>query len=62
MTVDCNRIMVDGERVCIVKDTCEGCKMNSEYCAINDMLEDLGLIDSWAKWDMPNFRERMEKK
>ena len=43
MKVDCNRIMVDGRKLCIVKDSCLGCKINSKYCAINDMLEDLGL-------------------
>lgn len=62
MKVDCNRILVDGRRLCIVKDSCLGCKINSKYCAINDLLEDAGVLESWKNWDMPNFRDRKEKK
>ena len=61
MKVDCNRIMVDGKDLCIVKDSCLGCKINSKRCAINDLLEDAGILKSWQDWDMPNFRDRKEK-
>lgn len=67
MKVDCNRIIVidenrimnaKGNRLCVVKDSCMGCKIDKKYCALNDLFEDAGLIKSWAEWDMPNFRER----
>ena len=59
MIVDCNRIMIDGKRLCIVKDTCLGCKINYRKCAINDLLEDAGVLKNWENWNMPTFRERM---
>lgn len=58
MTVDCMRIVTDGDLLGFVKDTCEGCKINSKTCAINDALEDLGVLANWAKWDTQNYRER----
>lgn len=59
MTIDCNRIMIDAEnRVCVVKDSCLGCRHKKEYCALNDMFEALGLVKDWEKWEVPNFRER----
>lgn len=54
----CNRIILSGQDVCIVKDTCEGCEMNPERCAINDMLERQGTLGNWKDMDLPNFRER----
>ena len=61
MKVDCNRIMVQGNRLMIVKDTCEGCKINPGTCALNDLFESTGLIEGWKKWQVPNFRERSHK-
>lgn len=62
MNVDCNRIMIkDGNKLCIVKDSCMGCKIDSDKCAINDMLEQNGTLESWKRWDMPNYRERKQK-
>ena len=59
MKVDCNRIQIDDQnRLCIVKDSCMGCKIDAQHCAINDMLGDIGILASWEKWDMPNFRDR----
>lgn len=67
MIVNCNRIIIadddininkDGNRLCIVKDSCMGCRIDAEHCALNDLLKDTGMIDNWAKWDLPNFRER----
>ena len=69
MKVDCNRIIVidengimnaGGNRLCVVKDSCMGCKIDKKHCALNDLFEDAGLIKSWAEWDMPNFRERQK--
>lgn len=57
----CNMIVTDGRGVCVVKDTCEGCKYDSNRCAIYDMLEASHLFESWEKWDMPTFRERLKK-
>lgn len=54
----CNRIITQGRDVCIVKDTCAGCAMDPGRCAITDMLEQNGTLESWRKWDFPNFRER----
>lgn len=63
MTVDCNRIMIkDGNKLCIVKDSCMGCKIDSDKCAINDMLEQNGTLDSWKRWDMPNYRDGKKEK
>ena len=67
MKVDCNRIIIadeniemnqKGNRLCIVKDSCLGCQIDAKYCALNDLLEDAGVLKSWANWDLPNFRER----
>lgn len=55
---DCNRIVVDGNRLCVVKDTCEGCLIDPEHCALNDLFKDTGLVENWKNWDVPNFRER----
>lgn len=65
MKVDCNRIMVrndpkTGNWLCIVKDTCIPCEINTAYCAINDMLERQGTLANWDKWEVPNFRERTD--
>lgn len=61
MKVDCNRIIVtDGNRLCVVKDSCMGCKIDNQYCALNDLFEDAGLVKNWENWDMPNFRERRQ--
>lgn len=57
----CNMIVTDGRNVCVVKDTCEGCKYDSDYCAIFDMLGACHLFESWEKWDFPTFRERLKK-
>lgn len=62
MTVDCNRIMIkDGNKLCIVKDSCMGCKIDADKCAINDMLEQNGTLESWKRWDFPNFRDRVKE-
>lgn len=58
MKVDCNRIMVQGNRLMIVKDTCEGCKINPGLCAINDLLRDTGVLETWQKLKAPNYREK----
>ena len=57
----CNMIVTDGRNVCVVKDTCEGCKFDSDYCAIHDMLEACHLFESWEKMDLPTFRERLKR-
>ena len=62
MKVDCNRIMVQGTRLMIVKDSCLGCKINHGTCALNDLFESTGLLESWKKWNVPNFRERNHEK
>ena len=59
----CYRIKVteDG-KVCVVKDTCEGCAFDSEHCAINDMLDNLGILKNWETvYKEANFRERIKK-
>lgn len=70
MKVDCNRIVIadedmnlnaKGNRLCVVKDSCMGCRIDKEYCALNDLFEDAGLIKGWEKWELPNFRERMKQ-
>jgi hypothetical protein len=57
----CNRIIYRGRDVCIVKDTCDGCDMDPQRCAINDMLSWDGTLESWETWDLPDFRERERK-
>lgn len=60
--VHCNRLKVDDAgRVCCVKDTCDGCPHVPGQCVIEDMLESLGIIDSWKRWEMPNYRERKKE-
>ena len=58
MLIDCNRIMIDERRLCIVKDSCLGCKIDTKTCAINDLLEDAGILKNWETFPLPNFRER----
>ena len=63
--ISCNMLITDkNNRVCVVKDTCEGCSHDSEMCAIYDMLEQLGLIENWrsAARDLPTYRERIRRK
>lgn len=57
----CNMIVTDGRNVCVVKDTCEGCKYDKDFCAIHDMLGALHMFENWEKWDMPTFRERLKE-
>lgn len=60
--VQCNLLKVDSAgRVCCVKDTCDGCPHVPGQCAIEDLVRDAGLFDSWGKWDFPTFREREEQ-
>ena len=61
-TIDCNMLIQDGDRICCVKDTCEGCKTNPKECALYDLYENAGLIKIWDKWDIPTFRERQKRK
>ena len=60
-TFPCNMIVTDGRNVCVVKDTCEGCKYDKDFCAIYDMLGALHMFENWEKWDMPTFRERLKE-
>lgn len=61
MRIDCNRIMIDGRKLCIVKDSCLGCKIDTKTCAINDLLEDAGILKNWETFPLPNFRNRTRK-
>ena len=62
MKVDCARIVVDGRRLCMVKDNCLGCEIDNQTCAINDLLDETGVLESWKNWDMPNYRDRGKTK
>lgn len=57
----CNMIVTDDRNVCVVKDTCEGCKYDSDRCAIKDMLDALHMLEKWERWDIPTFRERLKR-
>ena len=59
----CNMIVTDGRNVCVVKDTCEGCRTNPKECALYDLYESAGLIKDWEEWFIvPTFRERQKRK
>ena len=57
----CNMIVTDGRNVCAVKDTCEGCKYDSDHCAIYDMFESCYVFENWKNMDLPTFRERLKE-
>ena len=59
MEVNCNMLMVDKQnRVCIVKEICDGCKHSKEECALYYLYESAGLISEWEKFPASIFRER----
>lgn len=58
MTIDCNRILVAGPKLQFVRRTCYKCKINPGLCAINDLLRDTGVLDTWQKLKAPNYREK----
>lgn len=68
--INCNMLVQDYKgRVCVVKDTCEGCMYNHtgmQYnirdCALYDLYEQVGLIKNWktVSKDLPTYRDRME--
>ena len=63
--IHCNMLVVDNRnRVCVVKDTCDGCPHIPDECALRDLYEDTGLIENWntVSKDLPAFRKRLAEK
>lgn len=58
MIIDCNRIAVAGPKLEFIRRSCYRCKINPGLCAINDLLRDTGVLETWQKLKAPNYRER----